>query len=111
VIDVLRRCLLTQTGEPRPGGPSFAVAFKCLALDQHCQAILEAEIGSVGMTSLLLERLGHASQAEFAQAVRSGVGQREASSMIVAAAADVLVLDGRLIGHGFRAVSPVEAVA
>ena len=33
------------------------------------------------------------------------------SSMIVAAAADILVLDWQLVGHGFGAVGPVEAIA
>src|SRR6185312_2651942 len=33
------------------------------------------------------------------------------SSMVVAAAADVAVLDGQLVGHGFGAIGPVQAVA
>ena len=75
MIDVLRRCLLAQAGEPQPGGQALAVAFQRLALDQHGQPILEAEFGGIGMSSLLLERAGHAGEAELAQAVRGGMGQ------------------------------------
>jgi len=75
VIDVLRRCLLAQAGEPEAGGQALAVAFQRLALDQHGQPILEAEFGGVGMASLLLEAACHAGEPKLAQAVGGGVGQ------------------------------------
>ena len=56
VIDILRGRLLTQTGEFQPGCQPFRVALQRLALDQHGQTVLEAEIGGIEVSPLLLER-------------------------------------------------------
>jgi hypothetical protein len=80
MIDVFRCGLLTQTCEPQPGGQAFAVALQSLAIHQHGKAVLKAEIGRIRVPSLLLERASHASKAEFAQAIRGGVGQHGCSS-------------------------------
>jgi len=87
MVHVFRGGLLAQPGEPQPCRQPLAVAFQRLALDQrlskwiagHGQAVLEAEIGSVGMAPLLLEGAGHAGQTEFAQAVRGGMGRHGCS--------------------------------
>ena len=79
MVHILRGGLLAQPGEAQPGRQPLAVAFQRLALDQHGQAVLEAEIGCIGMAPLLLEGAGHAGEAEFAQAVRGGMGQHGCS--------------------------------
>ncbi len=79
LVEVLRRRLLPQPGKAQPGGQSFAVALQRLAVDQHGQPVLEAEVGGIGVSPLLFERPCHAGKPEFAQAVRGGVGQHHRS--------------------------------
>jgi hypothetical protein len=79
MIDIFRGCLLTQTGKPQPSGQALAVALQSLAIHQHGKAILKAEIGGIRVPPLLLKRASHASKAEFAQAIRGGVGQHGCS--------------------------------
>ena len=110
MIDVLRGCLLAQAGEPQPSHQPLAVAFQRLALDQHGQAVLEAEVRGIGVAPLLLEGAGHAGEAEFAQRSVVGWVSMMLFSMVVAAAADVFVLDRQLVGHGFGAKCAVQAV-
>ena len=69
MVDILRRGLLAQAGEPEPGGKPLAVPLQGLAVHQHGQPILEAEFGGIRVSSLLLEGAGHAGEAQFAQAV------------------------------------------
>ena len=66
VIDVLRRRLLPEAGEAQPGGQALAVALQRLTVHQHGQPVLEAEFGAVRLSPLLLERPGHAGEAELA---------------------------------------------
>ncbi len=62
-------CQLAQPGEAQPGLQTLVVALQAFAIDQHGQTILEAEMRAVRLASLFLECVGHADEAEFAQAV------------------------------------------
>jgi hypothetical protein len=75
VVDVLGRGLLPQACEPQPGGEALGVALQRLAVDQQGEPVLEGQFGGIGLAPLLLERPGHAGQAEFVQALEGGVAQ------------------------------------
>ena len=93
-IDILDDGGLAQAGELEARDEALVVALGGLAVDQQAEALLEAECGDVGLSSLLLERLGHAGKPKAIK--RSWVGWVSivlSLSVVVAAAADVGVLD------------------
>jgi hypothetical protein len=63
VVDILEAGCLAQPGKAQALGERGIVAFDGLAIDQHGQALVEAEAIAVGQALLLLERLGHAGEA------------------------------------------------
>lgn len=63
VVDILEAGGLAQLGKAQTLGERGIVAFDGLAIDQHRQALVEAEAIAVGQALLLLERLGHAGEA------------------------------------------------
>src|SRR6202035_4018370 len=67
VVDILEAGGLAQLGKAQTLGERAIVAFDGLAIDQHRLALVEAEAIAVGQALLLLERLGHAGEAEAAQ--------------------------------------------
>src|SRR5258708_8337725 len=73
VVDILEAGGLAQPGKTQALGERDVVAFDGLAIDQHGQALVEAEAIAVGQALLLLERLGHAGEAQAAQCLDRGV--------------------------------------
>jgi hypothetical protein len=69
IIDILGASHLAQAGEAQPCLQSLVVAFKDLAIDEQCQAILEVEVRAVGLPSLFFECVDHADEAEVSQAI------------------------------------------
>jgi hypothetical protein len=65
VVDILGSSDLTQTGEAQPCLQPLVVALQYLAVDQHGQTILEAEIIAIRLSSLLLQCVDHADKAKF----------------------------------------------
>src|SRR2546423_1180872 len=63
VVDILEAGGLAQLGKAQTLGERGIVAFDGLAINQHRQALVEAEAIAVGQALLLLERLGHAGEA------------------------------------------------
>src|SRR5712671_4586288 len=63
VVDILEAGGLAQLGKAQTLGERGIVAFDGLAIDQHRQALVEAEAIAVGQPLLLLKRLGHAGEA------------------------------------------------
>src|SRR5277367_2204183 len=57
VVDILEAGGLAQLGNAQTLGERGIVAFDGLAIDQHRQALVEAEAIAVGQALLLLERL------------------------------------------------------
>src|ERR1044071_1151962 len=64
IVDILGAGHLAQTSEAQPRLQALVVAFENLAIDQHCQTILEAELRAVGLSSLFFECVDHANEAE-----------------------------------------------
>ena len=70
--------------------------FDDLAVDHQGEPLLEGERGGVGLAALIVEGLGHAGQAEGDRAFVGGLGEHGSASgwsVVVAAAADVAVVD------------------
>ena len=63
-INVLDDGVLSKSGELQSTGKPLVLAFDRLAIDEHGESLLERESGKVGQSSLLLERLRHAGEAE-----------------------------------------------
>ena len=72
-VDVLDDGVLAQRGELEPRGEALVVALGGFAVDQQPEALLERQSVEVGLSSLLLEGLGHAGQAEGDQAFVGGM--------------------------------------
>ncbi len=74
-VGVLDAGGVAESRELQPGGETAAVAFGGLAVDEQAEALLEGH-GLAGRdAALLVERPGHAGQAEGEQAVAGGVGE------------------------------------
>ena len=67
-IDVLDDGLLPQGGEPQAGDQPLVLALGRLAVEQQRQPLLEGQRRDVGLSALIIERLGHAGQPEGEQA-------------------------------------------
>ena len=95
VVDILDDGGLAQAGEPQAAIEPLVLALGRLAVDQQGEPLLEGERGDIGLSSLFVERLGHAGEPERDEAVVGGMGQHRflLSSVVVATAADVAVLD------------------
>jgi hypothetical protein len=63
-IEVLDDGVLSKTGELQATDQPLVLAFDRLAVDHQGEPFLEREGGDVGQSSLLLERLRHAGEAE-----------------------------------------------
>jgi hypothetical protein len=72
-IEVLDGCVLPEVGKFEPRDEPFALAFDGLAIDEEAEALLERERSSSGLRSLLLERFGHADEAEGDEPVVCGM--------------------------------------
>jgi hypothetical protein len=71
-------------GQPEPGRLEHALQAAVLALgelpvNQHAEALLEAQGVVVGMLALFDESPGHARQVKRVQAVQGGVGEHRSS--------------------------------
>jgi hypothetical protein len=73
VVDILEAGGLAQPGKAQALGERGVVALDGLAIDQYRQALVEAEAITVGQALLLLERLGHAGEAQAAQRLDRGM--------------------------------------
>ena len=67
VVEIFQTGGLAQPREAQTLGERGVVAFDRLAINQHRQALVEAEAIAIGQTLLFLERLGHAGQTQAAQ--------------------------------------------
>src|SRR6185436_4227177 len=63
-IEVLDDGVVSKTGELQATDKPLVLAFDRLAVDHQGEPFLEREGGDVGQSSLLLERLRHAGEAE-----------------------------------------------
>ena len=100
-VDVLDACADAQLGLAQMAEIAPVLALFGFALDQHGEAVVEAELLEVGDAALLLECLGHAGEAELQHAFDIALSQGHGVASIVAvvvAAADVVVAGDGLRG-------------
>jgi hypothetical protein len=74
-VDVLDAGIVPQGGDLQPRCQAPALALGGLAVDQQAEPFLKAEGSDVGGSSLIVQRLGHAGQAERDQPLLGGVGE------------------------------------
>ena len=72
-IDALDVGADAQLGLAQMAEIALVVAVLGFALDHHGEAVVEAELVDVGDVALLLQRLGHAAEAELQQAIDIGL--------------------------------------
>jgi len=78
-VDVLDDRLLAQGSKPQACDQAFVAPLHCLPIEQQGETLLEAQGGNVGLSSLVVERLGHAGQAEGLQAFLGRMGEHRIS--------------------------------
>ena len=99
-VDILDDGRLAQAGELQSGDEPLVLALDGLAVDHQREPLLEGERGDVGLSPLLLQRLGHAGEPERDQAVVGGMREHRifsVRSVVVATTADVGVPDRRAV--------------
>ena len=74
-VDVLDVGADAQLGGTQMAEIALLVAVLGLALDQHGEPVVEAELRDIGDVALLLQRLGHAGEAELQHAVDIGLSK------------------------------------
>jgi|SRR5690242_1189153 hypothetical protein len=111
IVHVFGCGLHAQSGKTQSGMQALGVAFKLFAINQQGKPFLEAELGSIWLTTHLFESSCHSDQPKLAQTVSRGVSEQDLLLMVVVSATNVAVLDWRLVRHGLRAMGAVEVVA
>jgi hypothetical protein len=79
-VDVLDDRILAQAREAQSADETFALALGGLAVDHERQTLVEVEPGDIGLFALLLQRLGHADEAEGYETVVGWMGEHAGSS-------------------------------
>src|ERR1700693_6562 len=72
-VEILDGGILPEVGKLEPGDEPLAFALDGLAIDEEAEPLLERERSNSGLLPLLLERFGHAEEAEGDQPVVCGM--------------------------------------
>ena len=96
-VDVLDAGGMAQGCELQPGSEAAGVALGGFAVDEQAGALLEGHDLAGRGAALIVERPGHAGQAEGDEAVAGGMGKHDSFSMGVALAVDVGVAQPRIV--------------
>src|SRR5712691_9278033 len=111
IIDVFDRRLVAQPGVAQPCPQASIVALGGFAIEQEAEPFGMREIGALQVGLQLGKGTRHAGEPELVHLVEGGVGQHDqASSMVIAGAADVGVVGEQLVlpgGSGRPLVEPV----
>lgn len=89
-VGVLDAGGMAQGGELQPGGEAAGVPLGGFAVDEQAEALLEGHDLAGRGAALVVERLGHAGQAEGNEAVAGGMGEHDVG----------LLLNGSSAGRG-----------